>query len=65
MEVGLHGIVVGELLLQVFQFGDKVFPVLVGLFGDIAREDVASELFAGVGVGVHGGFESELVALLR
>ena len=30
MKVGLHGIVVGELLLQGFQFDYKVFPILVG-----------------------------------
>ena len=65
VEVGLHGIVVGELLLQGFQLGYEVFPVLMGPFGDIACEDVASELFASVGVWVHGDSDSELVALLH
>ena len=36
MEVRLHCVVVGELILQGFQFDYEVFPVLVGPFGDIA-----------------------------
>lgn len=53
MKVRLHGIMIGELLLQSLELYDEVFPVSMCPFQDVARKRMTSEFFTGIFVWIH------------